>query len=198
MIHPDRLPVRSHGSPLRPRRGGRHLWMELGLNMVRSRTVGVHPRFVAMLRELDRGANRTVSPSRADGRSACMVPSHDVCPELCCLPPARPHPAGRQSDRTGEPRRPGVRFPDPRPPASTPLAHQAPAPKAPGGMTSPRENRSGPRAMPGIGPGRRSPIHSRTSPCRRLDVVTIPLALEDAVPVCHSPSRSTTTSLAQG
>jgi ferrochelatase len=58
----------------------------LGLNMVRSRTVGVHPRFVSLLRELiaerlDAGRE----PSRrAVGRDG---PSHDVCPDTCCLFP---------------------------------------------------------------------------------------------------------------
>ena len=49
---PGRVPVRSHGGPLRPRRGGPASVRSLGLNMVRAATVGTHPRFVAMLREL--------------------------------------------------------------------------------------------------------------------------------------------------
>ena len=67
----------------------RHLCVELGMEMVRSRTVGTHPRFVAMLRELIEERVRGVPESgqRAIGQYG---PSHDVCPELCCLPPARP------------------------------------------------------------------------------------------------------------
>ncbi len=64
---------------------------ELGLNMVRSRTVGVHPRFVAMLGEIIQeriGPMAIPEPARrAIGRYG---PSHDVCPELCCPAPARP------------------------------------------------------------------------------------------------------------
>jgi ferrochelatase len=66
-----------------------HLCDQIGLNMVRSRTVGVHPRFVAMLRELiqERLGAIPESDRRVVGQYG---PSHDVCPELCCLPPARP------------------------------------------------------------------------------------------------------------
>jgi protoporphyrin/coproporphyrin ferrochelatase len=67
----------------------RQLSEELGLEMVRSRTVGVHPRFVSMLRELieDRIG---VIPEPARRAVGPFGPSHDVCPELCCLPPGRP------------------------------------------------------------------------------------------------------------
>src|SRR5579883_530127 len=53
---------------------------ELGLRMVRSQTVGLHPRFVGMLRELiqERIADAPESGRRAVGR---FGPSHDVCPE---------------------------------------------------------------------------------------------------------------------
>jgi len=60
-----------------------------GLNMVRGRTVGIHPRFVGLLGELiaERiGAGREPR-GRAIGQDG---PSHDVCPDTCCLPPARP------------------------------------------------------------------------------------------------------------
>jgi len=59
-----------------------------GLNMVRSRTVGVHPRFVGMLGELivERIGTRREPGRRAIGQDG---PSHDVCPDTCCLPPAR-------------------------------------------------------------------------------------------------------------
>jgi protoporphyrin/coproporphyrin ferrochelatase len=67
----------------------RQLSDELGLTMVRSRTVGIHPRFVAMLRELiEERIGAIPEPARrAIGRYG---PGHDLCPELCCLPPARP------------------------------------------------------------------------------------------------------------
>lgn len=65
------------------------LCQELGLNMVRAATVGTHPRFVRMIRELIeervRGTERLCL-----GR---LGPNHDVCPTDCCLS-GRP-PAGR-------------------------------------------------------------------------------------------------------
>src|SRR5260370_636166 len=75
----------------------RHACDRLGLPMVRSATVGTHPRFVAMLRALiqERLADSAERP--AVGR---FGPSHDVCPEGCCLPPGRPS-AGRESPGTG-------------------------------------------------------------------------------------------------
>jgi ferrochelatase len=61
---------------------------ELGINMVRAATVGTHPRFIRMIRELivERTTN---SPERP----ACgnLGPNHDVCPDDCCLyVPGRP------------------------------------------------------------------------------------------------------------
>ncbi len=68
---------------------------EIGLEMVRAATVGVHPKFVAMIRELilERVEERT--ERRALG---LMPPNHDVCPDNCCPKPQRPAPgasAGR-------------------------------------------------------------------------------------------------------
>ena len=56
-----------------------------GVNMVRASTVGVHPKFVRMIRELieERFGLR---PPRAIGQ---YPPSHDVCPAGCCPAPAR-------------------------------------------------------------------------------------------------------------
>jgi ferrochelatase len=61
---------------------------ELGLGMVRSRTVGLHPRFVAMIRQLiEERMGRDPEPDRrAIGRDG---PTPDACPETCCLPPVR-------------------------------------------------------------------------------------------------------------
>jgi ferrochelatase len=72
------------------------LCRELGLNMVRSRTVGTHPGFVRMLRELiaERVASTPADERRALGQ---FGPSHDTCPEDCCLPPlaeTRPNAGG--------------------------------------------------------------------------------------------------------
>lgn len=61
---------------------------ELGLKMARAVTVGVHPRFVAMIRELIQ-ERLSDNPQRlAIGQ---MPASHDVCPADCCqYQPRRP------------------------------------------------------------------------------------------------------------
>ena len=55
---------------------------ELGVNMVRAATVGTHPRFVRMIRELivERMAGAADRPALGK-----LGASHDVCPEDCCL-----------------------------------------------------------------------------------------------------------------
>jgi ferrochelatase len=71
---------------------------EIGLNMVRAATVGTHPEFVRMIREL---VHERLDPSRPRRALGDLPPSHDVCPVDCCLsglsgmsrPGARP-PAG--------------------------------------------------------------------------------------------------------
>ncbi|MCO6457466.1 MAG: ferrochelatase [Pirellulaceae bacterium] len=62
-----------------------------GLPMVRAATVGTHPRFVRMVRELvvERMSGQSDKPALGT-----LGPSHDVCPADCCLytpqRPARP------------------------------------------------------------------------------------------------------------
>jgi ferrochelatase len=60
---------------------------ELGLGFARSHTVGTHSRFVALLGELisERIDLLGGKAPRSIGR---FGPSHDVCPEGCCLPPS--------------------------------------------------------------------------------------------------------------
>ena len=65
---------------------------ELGMNMVRCPTVGTHPRFVQMIRELivERMSDEPVRLCLGE-----LGPSHDVCPIDCCKyepqrPPMRP------------------------------------------------------------------------------------------------------------
>jgi ferrochelatase len=65
---------------------------EIGLNMIRAATVGTHPDFVRMIRELILERLDPAVPRRALG---AFGPSHDVCPVDCCLsgmtrPGARP------------------------------------------------------------------------------------------------------------
>jgi ferrochelatase len=62
----------------------RHLCESLGIRMVRAATVGVHPEFVSMIRDLV--LERTEgAPRLALGEHG---PSHDVCPSDCCPAPA--------------------------------------------------------------------------------------------------------------
>jgi ferrochelatase len=55
---------------------------ELGLTMVRAATVGTHPAYVAMVRELIVERLTPGAPRRALGS---LGPSHDRCPADCCL-----------------------------------------------------------------------------------------------------------------
>ena len=59
----------------------------LSLTMVRSATVGTHPRFIGMLRALI-VERLTASPERPS--IGLYGPNHDVCPPGCCPAPARP------------------------------------------------------------------------------------------------------------
>jgi protoporphyrin/coproporphyrin ferrochelatase len=59
----------------------------LGLTMVRAGTVGTHPRFVGLLRELIVERVTGADDRRAVGR---FGPNHDVCPADCCPAPVRP------------------------------------------------------------------------------------------------------------
>ncbi len=60
---------------------------ELGMNMVRAKTAGTHPRFVSMLRKLVQERISDDVPREAVGR---FGPNHDVCPMDCCPAPQRP------------------------------------------------------------------------------------------------------------
>jgi ferrochelatase len=54
---------------------------ERGINMVRAKTVGTHPKFVTMIRELITERVEGIE-RRTIGR---LPPSHDICPATCCL-----------------------------------------------------------------------------------------------------------------
>jgi ferrochelatase len=59
----------------------------LTLPMVRAKTVGVHPRFIAMIRELVLERTSAGAERRALGS---LGPRQDVCAENCCPRPQRP------------------------------------------------------------------------------------------------------------
>ncbi|NIL99276.1 MAG: ferrochelatase [Planctomycetales bacterium] len=59
-----------------------------GLHMIRAKTVGTHPAFIDMIRQLILERTADV-PRQAVGD---LAPAPDVCPEDCCLPPPRPAP----------------------------------------------------------------------------------------------------------
>ena len=67
----------------------RLLCEKLGLSMIRSQTVGTHPGFVRMLRELV-GERLAGAPEEERRFLGQFGPSHDVCPADCCLPPGPP------------------------------------------------------------------------------------------------------------
>jgi protoporphyrin/coproporphyrin ferrochelatase len=60
---------------------------ELQLPMVRAGTVGTHPKFVGMIREL---IAERISGSNERVALGTLGPSHDVCPSDCCPAPQRP------------------------------------------------------------------------------------------------------------
>ncbi len=64
----------------------REVCEEVGLNMVRAKTAGVHPSFVSMIRQL--------TQERISGCEKLCVgqfgPNQDVCPDDCCPRPQRP------------------------------------------------------------------------------------------------------------
>ena len=64
----------------------RHLCDELALPMARAKTVGVHPKFIAMIRELI--LERTEGVERRALGS--LGPRQDICAEDCCPTPQRP------------------------------------------------------------------------------------------------------------
>ncbi len=59
----------------------------LPLPMVRAKTVGVHPKFIAMIRELILERTNPGTERRAVGS---LGPRQDVCEENCCPAPQRP------------------------------------------------------------------------------------------------------------
>lgn len=66
---------------------------EVGLNMVRGETVGTHPLFIGMLRELIEERLDNSREKRVVGR---FPPNPDVCPVDCCPTPARRRPASTE------------------------------------------------------------------------------------------------------
>ena len=57
---------------------------QLGMRMIRAQTLGTHPRFVGMIRELVVERMTGAAERSAVGRYPA---SHDVCPAGCCLQP---------------------------------------------------------------------------------------------------------------
>jgi len=67
----------------------RQLCESLSLPMARAKTVGVHPKFVAMIRDLILERTRGAHPQAVGSLECCA----DVCAEACCPAPQRPpHP----------------------------------------------------------------------------------------------------------
>lgn len=64
-----------------------NLCQGLGVRYIRAATVGTHPRFVRMIRELILERMNPGTPRLALGD---LGPSPDRCPETCCAPPQAP------------------------------------------------------------------------------------------------------------
>jgi ferrochelatase len=64
----------------------------LGLNMIRAGTVGTHPAYVGMVRDL---IVERMSARPARRALGTLGPGHDFCPPDCCLSgrPGEPKPA---------------------------------------------------------------------------------------------------------
>jgi ferrochelatase len=73
------------------------LAIELGVTLVRARTVGTHPIFVRMIRELMEERMNPAAPRLAVGRYAA---NHDVCAAECCPAPVRA-PARQRVEKSG-------------------------------------------------------------------------------------------------
>jgi ferrochelatase len=75
---------------------------EIGINMIRAGTVGAHPAYVGMVRELIVERMSENSARRALGS---FGPSHDICPAGCCLSgregSAKPSLCGADAARAG-------------------------------------------------------------------------------------------------
>src|SRR3954471_16828971 len=65
----------------------KELCAELGLNMIRAKTVGTHPRFIRMIREL---ILERVDETRPKLTLGILGPRPDVCPVDRCPMPRRP------------------------------------------------------------------------------------------------------------
>jgi ferrochelatase len=65
----------------------RELCAELGLQMVRAETVGKHPRFIRMIREL---ICERMDQGQARLALGALGPRPDVCAVDCCAMPRRP------------------------------------------------------------------------------------------------------------
>lgn len=60
----------------------KQLCQQIGLNMIRAATVGTHPRFITMIRQLIE-ERLSDAPNRL--ALGTLGPCHDICPEDCCL-----------------------------------------------------------------------------------------------------------------
>jgi ferrochelatase len=65
----------------------RQVGESLGINVVRAPTVGTHPKFVRMIRDL---IVERMTPGVDRAALGTLGPSHDICPADCCLPAPRP------------------------------------------------------------------------------------------------------------
>ncbi|QGJ70189.1 Ferrochelatase [Planctomycetales bacterium 10988] len=74
----------------------KELCEKLGINMLRTPTIGTHPQFVSMIRDLvlERAEHWNQRPALGKWSS-----SHDVCPLHCCPRPVRPQMTSRSTSK---------------------------------------------------------------------------------------------------
>jgi protoporphyrin/coproporphyrin ferrochelatase len=75
----------------------RQLCDSLNLPMARAKTVGIHPKFIAMIREL---ILERMNPQTGRRALGSLGPRLDVCAEECCPAPRRPLPIRKPSSAT--------------------------------------------------------------------------------------------------
>jgi ferrochelatase len=69
----------------------RQLCDSLGLPMTRAKTVGIHPKFIGMIREL---IEERINPNHERRAVGTIGARSDECAENCCLGPAAPGASG--------------------------------------------------------------------------------------------------------
>jgi ferrochelatase len=79
----------------------RRLCESLSLPMVRAKTVGLHPKFIAMIREL---IEERIAPGTERRSLGSLGPRHDECAEDCCPAPMHGPPSALRTPASADQR----------------------------------------------------------------------------------------------